>query len=731
MMRRARRVHAIHGLFLAIGLVIGGVAGLLVANDRGMQHANEKIDTLLKADIKAVPGCINDLAKYRRWADPLLWTAFQKGEYEHEESTARIEPGESLASDASRIQLHAAMALLPAHSGQLDKEKVIDFLLARLLDCDLTTLPIIRDQLFDHRHEINERLWGVLKDQNAPTTKRFNAACALAKYSSEGGNRDEPRWDRQSAFVAESMVDAAATNIGEFDSLVEVFKTVKAQMIDPLIRIFRDPQRTESRLVTAAILARYATDVPETLAEVIVEAEPRSFEVMFNVLKADSEAANLMIVQLGPLMPTSPAKLSDDFGAAKRAIAAVALLRLGEQDRVWPLLASNPDPLVRSQIIHRASLYSVPAETFIKRLTDERDVSIRRALILALGEFDGTMLSSSVRRALIGRLSTLCREDADPGIHGAAEWLLRKWDRDDQMLDIGERLNQSDNELRSAEPRDDRRWYVNYEGQTMAVIPSGEFQMGSPRSEPDREGYEDQHPVLIKHSFAIATHEVTNGEFRRFPGHAAREERLAEWVNQHLIAQDQCDDPLRPSVGVSWYEATEYCNWLSQQDGIPEDQWSYEPNQDKKYAEGMKLYPSRTGYRLPTEAEWEYACRAGTVTSRYFGQGDDLLPEYAWFSANSSSSTQPVGTKKPNDFGLFDMLGNALEWCHDGITAGTAEILPEDSEVKNSSLRVMRGAMYRNLARHVRAARRLDRGTTRRPDERDFIFGFRPVRTLP
>src|SRR5262249_6138509 len=150
--------------------------------------------------------------------------------------------------------------------------------------------------------------------------------------------------------------------------------------------------------------------------------------------------------------------------------------------------------------------------------------------------------------------------------------------------------------------------------------------------------------------FALATKEVTWEQFHHF-----RADYSPREVDGPL-------SPNNPATSVSFYLAAAYCNWLSQQEGLPLSQWCYVQVADPKTPEKVQAYPdylSRTGYRLPTEVEWEYACRSGAMTSRCYGSSNDLLAKYAWYNTNSRGRSQPVGLLKPNDLGLFDMHGNA------------------------------------------------------------------------
>ena len=175
------------------------------------------------------------------------------------------------------------------------------------------------------------------------------------------------------------------------------------------------------------------------------------------------------------------------------------------------------------------------------------------------------------------------------------------------------------------------------------------------------------------------------------------------------------DTRRHPVENVSWNDAIAFCNKLSEREGLR-----------PYYRSGAEEQSGGDGYRLPTEAEWEYACRAGSTTRYSFGDDAASLGEFAWYDGNSGSKTHPVGQKRPNAFGLYDMHGNVWEWCWDGYEERYYANSPTDDPLgpSQAAVRVIRGGSWDNDPRDARSANR-SRGT---PGDRDDDLGFRVAR---
>lgn len=490
-----------------------------------------------------------------------------------------------------------------------------------------------------------------------------------------------------------------------------------------------DSAREQVRSFATDTLADYLSDDPERLFELLTDSDQTQFSFTLASLTAHQERA----IELGSaaiaLTPAADASEDDkEELALRQANTAVMLLRMDATDQVWPLLRHSPDPRLRSYIIHWLRPLGADPAAIIGHYDQETDVTVQRALLLCLGEFDATQVSESDRAPFTESLLKVYSDHPDPGLHAAAEWLLRRWGQGEQIAALGSELQQSEEQPQSGMDYE-RRWNVNGQGQTLVIFDADEFQMGSPESEPRRVPGEVLHQRRIGRRLAICTAEVTKAQWRKFsqsqPGVLpADAPSLAKLV--------RTDDSVM--VSISWYEAARYCNWLSEQEGIPDDNWCYEPNADCAYAPDMKArdnFLELSGYRLPTEPEWEFACRAGAVTSRYYGHSEALLPQYAWYLANADDHTWPVASLKPNDFGLFDMQGNVYEWCFDpfrGYAVDSPEAVkdaPGIANVTDDLFRVLLGGAFNVSTRDARSACR----GHNYPDYRNYVYGFRVART--
>jgi len=692
MMKEAGRVKGIRA-----GLAAALVCALLFAvwQLNGRFQAAALVDQLAAADIAQVPAIVARIEAHRPWADPLLRMQLEQ------------------SAPGSSQKLHAALALLPVDENQIGS------LVEQLSSVKPSQFTVVRGALWPHRQAIVESLWKTALDSRKPVERRFQVGCALAFYAPA-----DNRWKSIDSLVASHLVSLQAS---EFLAWREALRPAKQQLLKPLGSIYRNTsENAQHRAYATETLVDYTADDSMGLLDLLADAEPFQFRTVFGKFAIQQQAIALARHELGK-QPTPQA--SDDeqeVWAKRQANSAIALYLLGDYDTAFPALKFSPDPRVRSYIIHWLAVLGGDPAAIIGRLEGDLDVSIRRALFLTLGEFTRSQLPQSQRPGVIEKLLWIYEHDPDAGLHGATEWLLRKWGHGDRLGALIDRLKTSEQQLQARKAADKRQWYVNTQGHTFVIVDAGEFLMGSPESEWQRGTDEGRHHRRIERRFAISAKEITKEEFLRFQ---------PNFSHSQFSSYPEPDCPIG---GVQWYQAAAYCNWLNEQEGIPRDQWCYEANEQGNYAEGMKTkgnYLELSGYRLPTEAEWEYACRAGTLTSRYYGQSESLLPNYAWNQVNSHDVAHPAGRLKPNDYGLFDMLGNGYEWCHNtyqtytaatalgGTVAHKADVQP----VKDSVSRVLRGGAFVIAPAFVRSSIR----NNNLPAFSNFLYGFRPARTYP
>lgn len=512
-------------------------------------------------------------------------------------------------------------------------------------------------------------------------------------------------------------------------------------MLPHLEALFDNQERPESEQLAAAnAIAFFADQDAERLSKLLLTASGPQYNILYEKYReVADEQTRAGFVSSVQQQPTNELNAASRIVLAKeRATSAITLLRQGEREPILDVLRYENDPEALTQFVHRCRARGVtPAELIeLLELVDQRrgpldgdrqklDDSVMYALLLALGEFAWDDLPPT-RETLIQRLALIYERDPSSGVHSACG-----------QREAVDRVDQTQLPYDSSGHRE---WFVQeieYEsgrisgflGQenslylTFIVFQPAEFTMGSPDNEPNHQSDETQHQVTLTRPIAVCDRELTWAQWMAREG-ARRRDALARQFSRTLGDND-------PVFGVSWFDSIVYCRWLSEQAGLSEDAQCYEdPSSLLQDGEGNPTnWPLRlegAGFRLPTEAEWEFICRSGTSTGYSFGDDEQLLDRYAWYQKNSGDFSHATGELRPNLRGLFDIQGNVFEWCHDWYSEDESNDATDPIGAEAGRARVYRGGSWNGPARFCRSSFRVRFD----PADRNDGLGFR-LATVP
>ena len=447
---------------------------------------------------------------------------------------------------------------------------------------------------------------------------------------------------KEAEFWARRIESARVAELAEIVPHLDLTDPAVADRVDRLYGV-GDPDR---KLAAALVLAPTRAECRDHALGRFLEADPGLLGTLIPLLQEQIPGPFVARLEAevraepGGGLPPDEAEVRD----RRRANAACASSRSGatsraRDDPAWSLLRSAPDPQARSFLIATLGPAGIGPDRLLAHLDDpSTSDSARAALIQSLGDVLEASWSPELRTGAVRRLLGLYRDDPDAGVHGSAKWLLLRWG-------LRAELRRIDGELAKA-PRDDPRfrWRISREGLTLVTV----------------------NVPTLEHIIEVSDSEITVEMFLRsrpeFPFH------------HPTSPDDTC-----PINGTSYYDAAAFCNWLSGCEGFrPEeacyrrvegDPAAYRPETDNR---------ARPGFRLPTGREFEVICSAGTKPRRYSGDSDALFDRYAWTLTTSEGRAHPVAGKRPNDLGLFDTLGNILEWCEAAPRRGRADTISGD-----------------------------------------------------
>jgi len=668
MMATARRIYGMRLVLVSaifLSLAVGSMLTARTINDsRDRAQVDGLIDQLLvakNADVPKIAAQLDDLSPDRLVRLNAIATNEQ-----------------SLALDRLRARYVLAYR----------DDKHLGELIDATLIFDPSTVKLVRDRLTPFAETATRRLWNVVDAAESTSEMRVRAAAllAVADPTGDGWSTLSPRLI--SALIAAQSIDR--------DSWVELLQPVAESLTHHWKEIFLNPVAVRSdRVVAAGVLSRYADG--DLYSEMLLNAEPSQFPMLVHDIRKHEHA---IVAAMRRFVRANEAE--NQFGPNRERMllnAILTLLHLGQLDDSLTMLKASADPTMRTRFIIEVRDYGIDPDVLLSAAAQLSVPDVRQAVLLALGTYLPQEISADTKRQGFDLLENLLRQSRFASERSAAEFLARRWENQPRINDIHSELATPVTAI--SDRLRDRDWWVNSKSQVMCVInPPFEFTAGSPVGEFMRENIEAQVGVTIPYRFAVAAHELSINDYQQFRS------------IPDLSFKNSADTNL-PANKISLVQAMQYCRWLSEEEGISEDQMCFPAVDEIKIEDAFLTEEKlrRIGYRLPTEQEWEGVCRASSTTAWFTGNDPKALNQFAWAYPESADYPNSIGSLMPNAWGFFDLAGNMLEWCH-------------PSQGRHDF--AQRGGNFKQSANNFRSARRYSQ-----TGERYSYNGFRIACTLP
>ena len=490
---------------------------------------------------------------------------------------------------------------------------------------------------------------------------------------------------------AQSHVDNALTApASALPFTIQLIEPLREYAIPYLQQLFENRDRLDDkqRLHAAILLSWLGDPQPEFLIESIPKARNNECGNIVAALRESKDSAALIKKRIAA---------KPDLALQQQARYAIVALHMGDATPAKRMCRPLPNPAAKNAFARELTQWHGDLTELADRMWSESDAGLLSAVIVGVGGIAGADLSPGDRKAWRGLLENQFRTNPHANVHASAEWALRNWNIALPTIP------------RHARPVQGRKWQVNSLGMTMVALPPGKFRRG----DIDNDGEPNQ-TVTLTRGFHTASHEVTVGMWQQFLADKKypADAKPKNWPGVHKKNSPTKQHPVQR---VNWSDCVLFCNWLSRKEGLTP---CY--NIDGKT---WKWDQTANGYRLPTEAEWEYACRGGTSTAFCSGDDEASLHRFAVYRAGGA---QPCGRRLPNSYGLFDTHGNVHELCFDYWDRNYSPQLEVQDPVctKPAIGRVVRGGSYRSGSRVLRSSSRRLANPRARYDD----IGFRVVR---